>query len=65
MNLSSRTLPQVEPIRRDTPERLGDRFKDLRLAVLIPCYNEAAAIEQVVSGFRTALPGASNQAMCG
>jgi glycosyltransferase involved in cell wall biosynthesis len=58
MNLSSRTLPQVEPIRRDTSEHLGDRFKDLRLAVLIPCYNEAAAIEQVVAGFRTALPGA-------
>jgi glycosyltransferase involved in cell wall biosynthesis len=58
MSLSSRTLPQVEPIRLDTPERLGDRFKDLRLAVLIPCYNEAAAIEQVVAGFRTALPGA-------
>jgi glycosyltransferase involved in cell wall biosynthesis len=61
MNSSSRTMPH-EPIRLDTPERpdprLGDRFKDLRLAVLIPCYNEAAAIERVVAGFRAALPGA-------
>jgi len=30
----------------------------LRLAVLIPCYNEAVAIPKVVADFRTALPGA-------
>jgi glycosyltransferase involved in cell wall biosynthesis len=30
-----------------------------RLAVLIPCYNEAAAIGQVVRDFRAALPAAS------
>ncbi len=30
-----------------------------RVAVLIPCYNEAAAIGGVVTGFRTALPGAA------
>ncbi|MBS0451563.1 MAG: glycosyltransferase [Proteobacteria bacterium] len=29
-----------------------------RIAVLIPCYNEAAAIEQVVRGFRASLPEA-------
>lgn len=29
------------------------------LAVLIPCFNEAAAIADVVSGFRQALPGAT------
>ncbi len=29
-----------------------------RLAVLIPCYNEAETIATVVAGFRTALPGA-------
>jgi len=34
------------------------RFAGLRVAVLIPCYNEAAAIEPVISGFRSALPGA-------
>jgi len=27
-----------------------------RIAVLIPCYNEAVAIEQVIHGFQTALP---------
>ena len=31
----------------------------LRIAVLLPCYNEEAAIGQTVAGFRAALPGAS------
>lgn len=30
-----------------------------RIAVLLPCYNEAAAIAQTVVGFRAALPGAT------
>ena len=30
----------------------------VRVAVLLPCYNEEAAIEKVVAGFRAALPGA-------
>ncbi|PWG03707.1 glycosyltransferase family 2 protein [Sphingosinicella humi] len=30
----------------------------LRIAVLLPCYNEEAAIGQTVAGFRAALPGA-------
>jgi glycosyltransferase involved in cell wall biosynthesis len=34
------------------------RFAGLRIAVLVPCYNEAAAIEQVITGFRQALPQA-------
>jgi glycosyltransferase involved in cell wall biosynthesis len=34
------------------------RFAGLRIAVLIPCYNEAAAIAQVISGFRETLPTA-------
>jgi glycosyltransferase involved in cell wall biosynthesis len=34
------------------------QFAGLRLAVLIPCFNEAAAIAQVVAGFRAALPTA-------
>jgi glycosyltransferase involved in cell wall biosynthesis len=62
MKSSSRTIPQAEPFRLDLPERPDDRaderFAGLRLAVLIPCYNEAAAIERVVGGFRAALPGA-------
>ena len=33
-------------------------FADLRIAVLVPCYNEAAAIAQVVAAFRQALPSA-------
>jgi glycosyltransferase involved in cell wall biosynthesis len=31
---------------------------DLRIAVLLPCYNEEAAIAQTVADFRAALPGA-------
>ena len=30
-----------------------------RIAVLLPCYNEEAAIAQVIAGFRAALPGAA------
>jgi len=32
--------------------------QDLRVAVLLPCYNEGAAIGAVVAEFRAALPGA-------
>jgi glycosyltransferase involved in cell wall biosynthesis len=31
----------------------------LRIAVLLPCFNEEAAVATVVAGFRTALPGAT------
>ncbi|WP_243455665.1 glycosyltransferase family 2 protein [Sphingosinicella sp. BN140058] len=31
----------------------------MRIAVLLPCYNEEAAIAQTVAGFRAALPGAA------
>ena len=31
----------------------------LRIAVLLPCYNEEAAITKTVAGFRAALPGAT------
>ena len=31
---------------------------DKDIAVVIPCYNEAAAIAETVAGFREALPGA-------
>src|ERR1700744_5355946 len=30
-----------------------------RISVILPCYNEEAAIGQTVAGFRTALPGAA------
>jgi glycosyltransferase involved in cell wall biosynthesis len=32
---------------------------ELHIAVLLPCYNEEAAIVQTVAGFRAALPGAA------
>ena len=45
-------------------EREGERGKpldrsQLRIAVLLPCYNEQAAVAQTVAGFRAALPGAA------
>ncbi|HLZ72527.1 MAG TPA: glycosyltransferase family 2 protein [Dehalococcoidia bacterium] len=34
-------------------------LRRVRVAVLVPCYNEAATVAQVVSGFRAALPAAT------
>jgi len=41
-----------------TPVRQGDADAP-RLAVILPCYNEEAAIASTVAGFRAALPGAA------
>ena len=35
-----------------------DRFGSYKIAVLVPCYNEEAAVAKVVEDFRTALPAA-------
>jgi glycosyltransferase involved in cell wall biosynthesis len=37
----------------------GIDFEGLRIAVVIPCFNEASTIGPVVAGFRAALPGAT------
>lgn len=42
----------------DTRTPPSAQTRPLRVAVIIPCYNEAAAIGQVVRDFRTALPEA-------
>ena len=43
-----------------SPIGVGERALDsLRIAVLLPCYNEEAAITKTVAGFRAALPGAT------
>lgn len=47
------SLHVVEPLRTMDP------FAGVRVAVLIPCYNEVIAIPAVVMGFRTTLPGAA------
>ncbi len=39
-------------------DRAGGEETGLRIAVLVPCYNEAAAIGTVVAGFRATLPNA-------
>jgi glycosyltransferase involved in cell wall biosynthesis len=38
---------------------MGKAQQNLRIAVLLPCYNEEAAIAQTVAGFRAALPEAA------
>ena len=38
---------------------MADETRQLRVAVLLPCYNEEAAIAQTVAAFRAALPGAA------
>ena len=44
----------LAPARRIDGERPGPR-----VAVLVPCYNEAATVAQVVADFARALPGAA------
>jgi len=39
-------------------ERIDSRDGDYKIAVLIPCYNEAASVGKVVRDFKAALPGA-------
>lgn len=38
---------------------MPDPLQDLRIAVLVPCYNEEVAVAEVVAGFRAALPSAA------
>jgi glycosyltransferase involved in cell wall biosynthesis len=51
---TSRLAEVTDPPRLQPEARLAD----LRLAVLVPSYNEAAAIAQVITGFRQVLPQA-------
>jgi len=41
-----------------TPEQMEFAMTAPKIAVLLPCYNEEAAIAQTVAGFRSALPDA-------
>ena len=43
---------------KSTKKRAG-RFEPYKIAVLVPCYNEEAAVAKVVKGFRAALPAAT------
>lgn len=54
MRSASRWTP--EQVRGDV---VGDGVTQPRIAVILPCYNEEAAIAQTVAGFRAALPDAS------
>ena len=39
-------------------EAANSAFAGLEIAVILPCYNEEAAIGEVVAGFRRELPNA-------
>jgi glycosyltransferase involved in cell wall biosynthesis len=54
--LESRRAPRVRS--QATPQGADASTRDQRIAVLIPCYNEAAEIARVVNDFREALPTA-------
>jgi len=45
--------------RSSTENAQARRSRELAIAVLIPCYNEAAAVARVVGEFRSALPSAA------
>jgi glycosyltransferase involved in cell wall biosynthesis len=47
--------PETFPLRGNN----SDSYGGLRVAVLVPCFNEEAAIAKVVADFRAALPGAT------
>ena len=51
-------LDQTLPTRRPIGEQLGLLTNTPRVAILIPCHNEEAAIGKVVSDFHRALPDA-------
>jgi glycosyltransferase involved in cell wall biosynthesis len=40
-------------------DELGEKLDGIRIAVVLPCYNEEAAIAETVRGFQAALPGAT------
>ncbi|UUX99498.1 glycosyltransferase family 2 protein [Sphingomonas sp. J315] len=54
MRSASRWTP--EQVRGDV---VGNGVTEPRIAVILPCYNEEAAIAQTVAGFRAALPTAA------
>lgn len=59
MNAHFPDHPASSPGPASGPGPLASGSAPLEIAVIIPCYNEAAAIATVVADFRAALPGAT------
>jgi glycosyltransferase involved in cell wall biosynthesis len=57
--MSRRRLGLTLIATRRSAAKSAGRLAPYRIAVLVPCYNEEAAIEKVVKDFRAALPNAS------
>ena len=49
----------AQPIETDSQADIAPALRGSGVAVLIPCYNEAATIAKVVGDFRAALPEAT------
>ena len=52
-------IASAEAALRAIGQSIHPMLRDLDVAVLVPCYNEAATITDVVSAFRSALPAAA------
>ena len=62
MNTASTAHPALRPLDRAEIEAALPRRNLTRhrgIAVLLPCYNEATTVGEVIAGFRLALPGAA------
>src|SRR5574338_1015682 len=59
IRLVGRGAPPLYDRRLDPGDNLTTTDTQPRIAVLLPCYNEEAAIAATVAGFRAALPGAA------
>lgn len=56
--LSPPLAPSIDPATAQTPAPAPNGATALRVAVLLPCHNEEAAVEACVAEFRAALPNA-------
>ena len=48
-----------QQVKEDKPSSQDRGIDDIEIAVLIPCYNEASAIEKVINDFNTHLPNST------
>ena len=59
MSRSAEAGARIDAYNHDICQSRGGLFEPYRIAVLVPCFNEEAAIDKVVKDFRAALPAAA------